>query len=74
MAEEWMNVDENPPKLHTKVFGYCESLGEVRNYYISEKGWQLHNGTVNTAKGFGITKWMPIPEAKTGAKNELHHL
>ena len=61
---EWISVEDRLPENDTQVLGYN---GEIHCYivtesdFIKEKTWWLDNEGWNTAKGFGITHWQPLP-------------
>lgn len=59
--QEWISVDERLPEVGTRVVGY-DYESNVRCYFITEGRWWIDEGW-NTAKGWGITHWMPLPEA-----------
>ena len=60
--QEWISVDERLPEEGTRVIGY-DYESNVRCYFIySERWWLTEDDGWNTAKGWGVTHWMPIPE------------
>ena len=60
LTHEWISVDERLPEVGTRVVGY-DYESNVRCYFITENRWWIDGGW-NTAKGWGITHWMPLPE------------
>ena len=61
IRNEWISIEERMPEAYTRVLGYIKHLDEIRCYDITEGRWWTDEGW-NTAKGFGITHWMPLPE------------
>ena len=59
--QEWISVDERLPETGTRVVGH-DYEGNARCYFIYQERWWIDKGW-NTAKGWGITHWMPLPEA-----------
>ena len=62
--QEWISVEEALPENGTRVVGY-DYESNVHCYFISAERWWIGNGW-NTAKGWGITHWMPLPEPPKG--------
>lgn len=61
---EWISVEERLPEVGTRVVGY-DYESNVRCYFITEDRWWIDEGW-NTAKGWGITHWMPLPMPPKG--------
>ena len=59
--QEWISVDERLPEAGTRVVGY-DYESNVRCYFITGDRWWIDDGW-NTARGWGITHWMPLPKA-----------
>lgn len=64
--QEWISVEERLPEVGTRVVGY-DYESNVRCYFITEGRWWIDDGW-NTAKGWGITHWMPLPEPPKGGE------
>lgn len=66
--QEWISVEDRLPEVGTMVVGY-DYESNVRCYFITEERWWIDDGW-NTAKGWGITHWMPLPPPPKENKND----
>lgn len=58
--QEWISVNERLPEEGTRVLGY-DYMGNVVCYFVYGTRWWVGDGW-NSAKGWGVTHWMPLPE------------
>ena len=60
---EWISVEERLPKFSTYILVYSEKRKEILFcYYGAEEEWWIDDGWAS-AEYWGITHWMPLPEA-----------
>lgn len=61
---EWISVEERLPEEGTRVLGY-DYMGNVVCYFVYGTRYWFEDGW-NSAKGWGVTHWMPLPEPPKG--------
>lgn len=62
--QEWISVEERLPEEGTRVLGY-DYMGNVVCYFVYGTRYWFEDGW-NSAKGWGVTHWMPLPEPPKG--------
>jgi hypothetical protein len=58
---EWIPVTERLPEDNTRVLGFSEPDKDIYCYDVDGVKWWTEDYW-NTAEGYGITHWMPLPE------------
>lgn len=60
--QEWISVEDRLPEESTNVLAYSTKYNEIIFlYYCGEDEWEDEKGFAS-AKYYGITHWMPLPE------------
>lgn len=58
---EWISVTDRLPEDNTRVLGFSEPDKDIYCYDVDGVKWWTEDYW-NTAEGYGITHWMPLPE------------
>ena len=70
--QEWISVDERLPERDTHVLAYSEKFEEIGIYnYAGDDVWWNYEAWAS-AKYYGITHWMPLPETPKMKGGDRH--